>query len=589
MHVLPELRSALGFPTRLSMRRKKSRLFASAQNCQQTQRQTLSRLLHLNDGSRFVRDFHFNSTTSHAQFRQTIPITDYEQYSKYIEQMKLGDHSGLLGANNPLLMFAMSSGTTSASKYIPISLEFLKDYRRSWQIWTIMTSDKHPNVKKHRILQLSSDHQRFFSEGGTPCGNISGLTAVAQGSVVRHLYTVPSDLCRIKDLETKYYSISRFALADVEVGIAMTANPSSLIALAQFADKHKAEIIKDIADGTFKAKDALPPEYLKRIPTQAFKANPQRARQLDALVEKHGRLWPKDYWPLLDVISVWTAASCISYLPTLRKYYGDIPIRDHGLAASEGRMTIPIDDESAAGLLDISSHYFEFIPEEEYGTDNPTILEAHELEQDQCYYILLTTSSGFYRYDICDVVQCTGFVGNTPMLTFLHKGSHISSITGEKLSESQVIEAVRTAAERMQIHLNQFTMVPTWGEPPRYDLMVEKSDLPAQSVVDNFATTVDSTLQQQNCEYAEKRQSLRLGSVRIIPLVEDSWSRMATMRQSRAGSSVEQYKHPCLIPNMDDGSQLFADLVAEEFLPDLPSTHPRDNTASALPTGNKVG
>jgi len=567
MQAPPELRSALGFPTRLLMRRKKSRLFASAQHCQQTQHQTLSRLLHLNAGSRFANEHRLSDSTSLAEFRRSIPITNYDQYSSYIEQMKLGDHSALLGPKNPLLMFAMSSGTTSASKYIPITREFLKDYRRSWQIWTVMTSDQHPNVKKHRILQLSSDHQRFFTDGGTPCGNISGLTAVAQGSVVRHLYTVPSDLCRIKDLDTKYYAIARFALADPEVGIAMTANPSSLIALAQFADKHKVDIIRDIADGSFKTKDATPPELLQHISQRAFKPNPRRAQQLEALIQQHGRLWPRDYWPMLDIVSVWTAASCISYLPTLRRYYGDVPLRDHGLAASEGRMTIPIADGCADGLLDISSHYFEFIPEDEYGSLNPTILEAHELEQNKCYYILLTTSSGFSRYDICDVVQCTGFVGNTPMLTFLHKGSHISSITGEKLSESQVIEAVQAAANRMQIHLHQFTMVPTWGEPPRYELMVERSDLPAQGVVDNFATTIDTTLQQQNCEYAEKRQSARLGALRIVPLMEDSWNRMATVRQSQAGSSVEQYKHPCLIPNMDDGTQLFADLMAEEFTP----------------------
>ena len=562
MQVLPQLRSALGFPTRLSMRRKKARLYSIAQHCQSTQHRVLKRLISLNAESRFSQERGLTSAITPSEFRTRLPISRYEDYSAYIEALKRGDHAALLGPKNPLLMFAMSSGTTSESKYIPITKEFLSDYRRSWQIWSILTSDKHPQVKKSRILQLSSDYQRFRTEGGTPCGNISGLTAVSQGSVVRHLYSVPSEVCRIADTDTKCYATARLAIADPEVGIAMTANPSSMISLARFVDENKDALIKDIADGTLNPPTAIPDSILARFPSKASRPNLKRARELERLANEHGRLWPRDYWPQLSVVSVWTAGSCISYLPTLRKYYGDAPLRDHGLAASEGRMTIPIEDEHSDGLLDISSHYFEFIPEQEYGQPNANVLEAHQLVEGECYYILLTTSSGFYRYDICDVVECTGFVGTTPMLQFLHKGSHIANITGEKLSESQVIDSVRTGAETMQINLGQFTMVPAWGDPPRYELMIEKGDLPSQAIVDRFAQTVDSTLQERNCEYAEKRRSGRLDSLRIIPLIEDSWSRMAQVRQSRVGASVEQYKHPCLIPNIDDGAKLFAELVA---------------------------
>ena len=89
-------------------------------------------------------------------------------------------------------------------------------------------------------------------------------------------------------------------------------------------------------------------------------------------------------------------------------------------------------DETNAGLLDYDSHFFEFIPAEERASSQPTILEADELESGKDYYILLTTLSGFYRYDIHDVVRCVGFVGKCPQLAFLNKGAHFSSLTGEK-------------------------------------------------------------------------------------------------------------------------------------------------------------
>ena len=127
------------------------------------------------------------------------------------------------------------------------------------------------------------------------------------------------------------------------------------------------------------------------------------------------------------------------YLPQLRDLYGPTAIRDHGLSASEGRMTIPISDNTTAGVLDFYHHYFEFIPVAEHDSTNPTVLEAHELVEGEAYYIVLTTSGGLYRYDIHDVVRCVGFEGQAPLIEFLNKGRSFSSLTGEKLSEHQAI------------------------------------------------------------------------------------------------------------------------------------------------------
>ncbi len=113
-------------------------------------------------------------------------------------------------------------------------------------------------------------------------------------------------------------------------------------------------------------------------------------------------------------------------------------MRDVGLIASEGRMTIPMADATPSGVLDITTHYFEFIPEEEIDSPQPTVLAAHELKEGRTYFILPTTSYGLYRYNIYDVVRCTGFYNQTPLVEFLSKGAHFANITGEKLSEYQV-------------------------------------------------------------------------------------------------------------------------------------------------------
>ena len=69
---------------------------------------------------------------------------------------------------------------------------------------------------------------------------------------------------------------------------------------------------------------------------------------------------------------------------------------------------------------------------------NPTVLAAHELQEGRTYYILMTTAYGLYRYNIFDVVRCTGYFNQTPLVEFLSKGALFSNLTGEKISEHHV-------------------------------------------------------------------------------------------------------------------------------------------------------
>ena len=104
-----------------------------------------------------------------------------------------------------------------------------------------------------------------------------------------------------------------------------------------------------------------------------------RARRLEAIVERTGRLLPKDYWPNLDFLANWTGGTMGAYLRGYPEFFGERPVRDVGLIASEGRMTIPIEDGTPAGILDIRHHYFEFIPEDQADREEPETVEATEL------------------------------------------------------------------------------------------------------------------------------------------------------------------------------------------------------------------
>lgn len=569
MRIPFRLRLACGTAVRFRLRREANKFLAAAIDCRKAQHDVLRRLLALNLDSRFSHDHGLAEVRTVSEFRKHLPLADYEYFRPYIEQLKLGDQRALLGPKNRLLMFSLSSGTTAESKYIPITQQFLNDYRRGWQTWGILAFDEHPKVIRRNIVQFSSDHDRFRTPGGTPCGNISGLVAVVQNRFVRAMYTVPSVVSKIRDSDAKYYTAMRLAIADDNVGMITTANPSTLIHLTKLADAQKEQLIRDIADGTLSRKVSVGEEIRRKLQRAVSRGNRSRARQLEAIVEKTGSLDPSRYWEKLEILAVWCGGSAGAYLHSLRRYFGDVAIRDHGLQASEGRMTIPMADDRSAGVLDVTTHFFEFIPEDERDSEQPTVLEAHELQEDRNYYILLTTSSGLYRYDISDVVRCVGFHGTSPILEFLHKGAFISNITGEKVSESQVVAAVRSSLEAMELHLEHFTVSPVFGEPPRYQLFVEEQDIASPAVADRLVNSIDDCLKRLNCEYSEKRLSGRIGPMTWVSLPEGTWWEFIRRSQSKIGGSIEQYKHPCLVPDMNFGAKLL-----QEFAPNTSPVKP---------------
>ena len=59
------------------------------------------------------------------------------------------------------------------------------------------------------------------------------------------------------------------------------------------------------------------------------------------------------------------------------------------------------------------------------------------------------------------------------MIEFLNKGAHFSSLSGEKLSELQVVAAVEEAQQKIGLRFGSFLLLPCWGEPPFYSLLVE--------------------------------------------------------------------------------------------------------------------
>jgi hypothetical protein len=540
------LRWAVGRVVAAPVRRQLARLEGATHRPREVQESLLLSFLRRHADTDFGREHHFSAIQSVADFRHNLPVAPYEYFEPYIARMRRGELHALL-ADKQLHMFALTSGTTAARKFIPVTPQYLADYRRGWNMWGLRVFRDHPEVKLRPIVQLSSDWREFTTEAGIPCGSVTGLTAHMQKRVIRFLYCVPAAVGRVKDPATKYYLALRLSVPR-RVGMVIAANPSTLVNLARAGDEFKEDLIRDIHDGTLSSRFPVAEDVRRELTSRLRKRRPERARELEAIVRRTGTLYPRDYWPSDCLIGNWTGGSVGAFLRHFPRYYGATPVRDIGLLASEGRMTIPVDNGTPSGILDITTHYFEFIPEGELDSPQPTVLAAHEVEEGKAYYILPTTAFGLYRYHIHDLVRVTGFYHRTPLVEFLSKGAHFANITGEKLSEYHVAGAMKDALKELNLTVTSYSLAPCWDdEQPYYGLFVERGDLRERGQVHALAEALERRLAEVNIEYATKRESRRLGAVRVQLLPDRAWAEWDRQRLARTGGSLEQYKHPCLI------------------------------------------
>lgn len=568
------------------------------------QERLLLSLLRRNRESDFGREHGFRRIHDLHTFQSQVPIRDYEALSPYFKAVYAGRAAALFGPGERILMFALTSGTTSEPKRIPITSRFIKSYRRGWNLFGCRALSDHPEAVLRPILQVASPMDEEVSPAGLPCGAISGMLAATQKRLVRRYFAAPAACAAIRDPELRYYAILRFALAK-DVAFVVTASPATPLKLAEMATRHAEALIRDIHDGMLTSPEGLP-EYacspgLQRAPTgsspssngkkkhpggrlfQSLVPSPETAKRLARLLNDTGALKPAEVWRL-SFLANWTGGTLGLYLRDFPRYFGAAPVREIGLLATEGRVTVGLGTGGPEGVLDVPGAFFEFIPE---GDEGRTLL-ADELEAGAAYRVVMSNDAGLYRYDLGDYVRVTGFWNQAPTLEFLHRGAHVSSLSGEKLTERQVVEAVESAFKEWRgpscepprcvpelapvsnSPVPLFILSPVWSHPPYYRFFVEMGAAQGANhqkpvvPLGRLAEKLDEELGGLNVEYASKRRSGRLGPVRLEPLPAGSLEARDSRLRQATGRGHEQFKHKFLLtrPGEDEDLQRAAALRA---------------------------
>jgi len=511
---------------RLRESRQDTRFEAAARDPERAQAAVLRALLGRNAETAFGRDHGFGRIAGPGDYRRAVPMRDYEGFRPYVRRVMAGERGVLTRA--PVTMFTTTSGSAGEPKFIPVTDDWREEQAKLTRLWMLRAMRDHPGCYDRKTLVVVSPAVEGRTKHGVPYGAMSGGMVQRIPWIVRRNYAIPYAVCLLKDYEARYAATMRFGLA-ASVSLVGTPNPSSLLRLAETARRRTEEIIRGVRDGTLGIPDPEFADHLSPVERAraraelhaALRKDPERARQLEAVAKAHGSLLPGACWPDLRLVGCWLGGSAGVQAKGLAGLFGDAPRRDLGLIASEGRMTIPVEDETAAGCLALHGCFYEFIEEERIEDASPPVRLAHELVDGRRYYIVPSGGNGLYRYDLNDVVEVRGFYHRAPKVAFVRKGRDMVNITGEKLHVNQIQSALQEAGAACHVDVWQFRTIPDVAAS-RYDLLVEAREThpaPDERLIEAF----DVALRRINPEYAQKRASARLGRPRLF-VMRSGWS-----------------------------------------------------------------
>lgn len=526
--------------------RKSARPFkAAVEDPSGAQERLLGEILQRNRDTEYGKEHGFGSLGSIKEFAEKVPIIDYEVIRSRIDRMTLGEKN-ILTAEDPAL-FAQTSGTTGAPKYIPVTPTCQKSGGTT--TWLHFAHTAHPAMLSGKVITIVSPAVEGYTEGNLPYGSTSGMVIRELPKIVQSAYAVPYDAFEIEDYDAKYYALLRFGVAN-NVTFLGTANPSSVLKLAEMADRFAESLIKDIADGTL-SKDMNVSGKLRASLEPRLRKDPARAKALEGFRSKRdGKLMPADYWPNMTLIGCWKGGTVGSYLNRLPDWYdpdgsGMLPTRDMGYLASEARMSIPVSDNGAGGVLSVHLNVFEFVlaSEIEMMPDDPEMwnfLGATDLEVGGEYYVFVTTTGGLYRYDMNDVIEVVDFYKKTPVIVFRRKGRGMTNLTGEKVSVNQIIEGIRKAEAALGTKAPHFRAEPD-PEDSRYVFKVEFAETPNEEAARKFLEVLDGTLSAVNIEWEAKRKSGRLKDPTLL-VMKPGWYERGKQKLVAEGKRLFQAK-----------------------------------------------
>ncbi|MEY9939131.1 GH3 auxin-responsive promoter family protein [Streptacidiphilus sp. MAP5-3] len=504
---------------------------------QTTQRRVLADIVQLCAGSLHWKERGYDTVAADLDsFRAVLPVMRYNDFAAEIDR-ETRTKGGVLSCS-PVLRWLKTSGTTGVPKQVPYTLHWLLTYRvpaikAMWGTYL----EHHPELLAHPYATLDTQTTRE---------DVYDFVHGVQHQAISNRHPQINTL----DWNPPWYE-SPWLGPDAPAGHAArmyhrarhlvgkdlhfisAINPSTLVSMRDLIAEHGPALVRDLREGTLEGVPYTEPDE-------------QAARHLESVLAQ-GEFSLKDVWPSLTLYSCWLSSSAQLYKAKLEAVLPGVAKMPFMSCGTEGVTTIPVDDSLDSQPLAVGQAFFEFVPAEvplgdliERGEPVDTLL-IDQVEVGRDYHLIMTQGNGLYRLWTGDVYRIDRIVDGTPWLHFVHRDGVYHSFTGEKITESQVTDAIQQGMAAGGLDTGLYLCGPQWGDLPRY-IVVSEAPQPCAELDRRLSTAVDEALKVINIEYASKRDSGRLGGLEVITVERDAISAHIEARRQQGNATQYKYK-----------------------------------------------
>ncbi len=460
-----------------------------AQNPITTQEKVFKTLIQQAKNTAFGKDHRFAEIHSYEDFVKNVPIRDYEALSPYIERVKNAEEN-VLWRGKPLY-FAKTSGTTSGSKYIPLTKESMPYHiqaARDAILCYIAQTGKADFVSGKMIFLQGSPI--LEKKNGILLGRLSGISA---HYVPKYLQSnrMPSwETNCIEDWETK------------------------VDAIVQETIQENMTVISGI-----------PPwvqMYFERLQAKSHKTI--------------GELFPNFQLFIYGGVN---------YEPYRQKFEHLIGRKVDAIElypASEGFFAYQ-DSQTEKGMLLLlnAGIFYEFVEADTFFSEQPKRISLKDVELGVNYVLIVSTNAGLWAYNMGDTVMFTSL--NPYRIIVTGRIKHFISAFGEHVIAKEVEQAIAEALTEAGGEVTEFTVAPqvnpSEGELPYHEWFIEFESLPKE--LSFFALALDKALQKQNSYYKDLIEGKVLQPLKITCVPKDGFSDYMKTQGKLGGQNKAQH------------------------------------------------
>lgn len=511
------------------------------------QEKILKSYLKRHDNTEFGRQYNFSKIKSVKEYQNNVPIFNYEDFLVYIEKIKNGEQNIL--TRDKVLFLEPTSGSTSASKYIPYTNSLKREFQTGIGAWITDLFLNHPSLLFYKAYWLiTPNYKKADKDNNVGFDDDSEYLGFFSKLLVNRILVVPNIVSKISNEKSFFYVTLLFLLKNKNIGLLSIWSPTILDLFVKFFQENFDSLISDLESGKINKKIIID-NSIRIFLQKMLGKNLKRANEIKSLINSDNNSTKSVYeniWPRIKAISCWQDANSKKYAENIKKYFPKAEIQGKGLISTECFATFPL--ASVAGkVLSVNSHFFEF----QELTDEKKLYLAHELKKGGRYRLIVTTGGGLYRYNTGDAVEITGFYNQAPVINFIGKVDNVSDLFGEKINEQFVIQIIKELFNENQVQSEFFLVSPEEiNGKGTYVLFIEIKEK-------RYLSQMEKSLENKLCQnfhYNHCRKLGQLNNARIFIIekdgLKDYYSRclskgqkLGDIKNKALDNSIDWFKH----------------------------------------------